>query len=739
MKKKQHLQKALPFLLTLALAGAATWYYDVFVHWNPKAYPFAMAAFVLTFLALAASVVWPGKAKTGLKWLCLLGWLAAFLAVAVGVSYRINNIIYNATFRGGIPAMRAVLPLVALLAAALLLLSVWRALSSKAKRSLVICAAAAVTLACIGITIWAIPANIPLKDFVPAPESPPAEMKKTLSIMDYQIIYSEPEDQDAAEILADTLQEITGLDYTAEQGAPAGGKAFLIGSVSGEGVSGLGADGYLIKPDGENIVIAGAGTRGALYGVYRFLEGYFDCRWYTDGLKVIPQSPAEIAEVKEERFVPPLFYRHTDFGVGNPGFITGQWLHGNVYDGFCHTMIREYLKPEEFFGDHPEWYCWRDDKQARCADQLCLTNPEVLAEMIREVRERIEDGNGNPVLSVSHDDNYAYCQCENCKAVDEEEGSHAGTMLRFVNAVAADIAEDYPDKFIHTFAYTYTRTPPKYARPLPNVIVQLCSIECCFAHALDDPDCPDNVPFANDIKAWSEICDTLYIWDYNLNPSCLNCVHPKFPVLQRNMQFFVEHNVKGVYEQGNYQVAECDSEFAQLRGYLLSRLLFNPGIDLEAETAGFLKAYYGGGWQYIREFIRLISSNTAKPDIFGRHRQFGLGHRPNDKALLDLKPNQVRYADRLWAQALELAGSETCKQNILRSQLSWRFWKGCNFTGEFSRLQWPGKWLAANRLLYYDFQAFGITRYSEGGNNNTWRFLPQPPRHWWDTPELWRG
>ena len=737
--KKRHLQKALPFLLALALAGVAAWYYDVFVRWNPKVFPFAMAAFVLTFLALAVSVVYPGKGKSGLKCLYILGWLAAFLAVVLGLSYRINNVIYNATFRGSRPAMRAVLPLVALLAAALLLVHIWRALSRRAKRALVICAAATATLACVGVLVWAIPANMPLADFEPAPKAPPAVMDRPRSIADYRILYSEPEDQSAAEFLADTLSEITVLNYTAEQGTPTDEKAFLIGAVGGEDVSGLGADGHLIKPDGESIVISGAGTRGTLYGVYRFLEDYFGCRWYTSDLRVIPAGMPEIAEVTEERFVPPLFYRHTDFGVGNPGFITGQWLHSDVFDGFCHTMIREYLQPEEFFGEHPEWYSWREDKQARSPDQLCLTNPEALAEMIRQVRDRIENGNGNPVLSVSHDDNLAYCECENCRAVDEEEGSHAGTMIRFVNAVATDIAEDYPDKFIHTFAYTYTRTPPKYARPLPNVIVQLCSIECCFAHALDDPDCPDNVSFADDIRTWSKICDTLYIWDYNLNPSCLNCVHPKFPVLQKNMQFFVEHNVKGVYAQGNFMASECDSEFAQLRGYVLSRLLFNPEIDIEAETAGFLKAYYGGGWQYIREFIELISSNTAKPDLFGRHRQFGLGHRPNDKALLDLKPNQVRYADKLWEKALELAGSETCERNILRSQLSWRFWKGCNFAGEFSRLQWPGKWLRANEQLYHDFRAFGITRYSEGGNNNTWRFLPQPPRHWWDTPELWRG
>jgi len=199
------------------------------------------------------------------------------------------------------------------------------------------------------------------------------------------------------------------------------------------------------------------------------------------------------------------------------------------------------------------------------------------------------------------------------------------------------------------------------------------------------------------------------------------------------MRFFVEHNVRGVYEEGNYQSAECDCEFSALRGYLLSRLLWDPDIDFDAEMDGFLKAYYGGGWQYMREFIDLISGAAGTPRLSGGYRKLGIGPLPTDKALLNLRPNQVRYADKLWSKAVELAGSETCEQNVLRSQLSWRFWKGCNRAAEFSRWQLPGRWLAANEQLYNDLAAFGVTRYSEGA------LLLAEPRNWWGTPMDWHG
>jgi len=142
---KQRVLKLLPFLLALALAGIMAWYYDVYVHWNANVFPFAVAASVLAFLALAVSSVWPGKARQGTKCLYILGWLVAFVAAEQGLSYLINNVVYRARSPGASIAMQAVLPLLALLAI-LLLIRPWLALSRKAKIAAGISALASVVL-----------------------------------------------------------------------------------------------------------------------------------------------------------------------------------------------------------------------------------------------------------------------------------------------------------------------------------------------------------------------------------------------------------------------------------------------------------------------------------------------------------------------------------------------------------------------------------------------------------------
>ncbi|MFW9997928.1 MAG: DUF4838 domain-containing protein, partial [Candidatus Odinarchaeota archaeon] len=61
-----------------------------------------------------------------------------------------------------------------------------------------------------------------------------------------------------------------------------------------------------------------------------------------------------------------------------------------------------------------------------------------------------------------------------------------------------------------------------------------------------------NKKFRDDIVGWSKICNRLYIWDYTTNFRHYILPHPNLRVLGPNVKFFVDHNVKGIFEQGAY-------------------------------------------------------------------------------------------------------------------------------------------------------------------------------------------
>ena len=127
----------------------------------------------------------------------------------------------------------------------------------------------------------------------------------------------------------------------------------------------------------------------------------------------------------------------------------------------------------------------------------------------------------------------------------EEGGAHSGPVLRFVNAVAAEVAKKYPDKLIDTLAYAYTEAPPAKVRPLPNVRVRMCPIGACQAHPYEK--CRYDTYIMNHLRAWKKITDgALYIWHYNTDFSHYLRPFPDFGELAADIPMYRRHGVVGL-------------------------------------------------------------------------------------------------------------------------------------------------------------------------------------------------
>jgi len=285
----------------------------------------------------------------------------------------------------------------------------------------------------------------------------------------------------------------------------------------------LGLEGLANRTAGPALVLTG-NRRGVLYAVYTFLEDYLGCRWFTPDCTQLPKIGTFKLGAINRTYVPPLEYRATDYPNSRPAdWAVRNKLNGTQteldearggkisYSHFVHTF-NALIPPERYFDEHPEYFSEVNGKRLRDNTQLCLTNPQVLQLAIEQVRQWIKDAPEATFFSVSQNDWGNYCQCPNCTALAEHEGSQSGPLIEFVNAIADALKDDYPNVTIDTLAYQYTRKPPKYTRPRPNVCVRLCSIECCFAHPLESD--PFNATFVADIRDWAKICNRLYIWDY---------------------------------------------------------------------------------------------------------------------------------------------------------------------------------------------------------------------------------
>ena len=537
----------------------------------------------------------------------------------------------------------------------------------------------------------------------------------------------------AAERLKYYLDKITGGDIKIITDSDGAEYEISVGATDrSENDFSSAADGsYTITSTETDVIIHGAGNMGTINGVYAFLEKYCGCHWYEKDVIVTPESSAlTVPAGIDEEYTPFFEYSETDTtSARDPEFSVANGLTGGIYKkltaeqgyaveylgGSSHTLVNRYCKPSVYFDEHPEYFALRDG--VRTGTQLCLTNEDVKDTVTKEVLELLEEKH-NPaateqILSITQADNGEYCQCESCAALDSTYGSPAGTMLAFVNEIAGRIKATgkYGNIVFDTFAYQYTRTAPTGIVPRDDVIVRLCSIECCFGHTLDDPKCNANTAFMQDLEDWSKLCDRLYIWNYNLNCDESVNIYANFGTLQRNTQIFYEHNVKGIYQQGVFYISECDAEFGEMKNYLLAKLMQNPYLDFEAEMLGYAQAVYGPGGKYIKEFIDIVTDHAVTST---KHLYLEEDSR---FSLPGMMPWEISRCDELWELAKEQAETEEQLNRILRSELCWRYWKCSNMRSEFSRLQHPYLWMKANKDLYNDFVKFGVTRMGERVNH----------------------
>ncbi|MCR5040650.1 MAG: DUF4838 domain-containing protein [Clostridia bacterium] len=545
----------------------------------------------------------------------------------------------------------------------------------------------------------------------------------------------------AAEKLASCLSEI--FDAQISLTTSAQGSFIAIGSASGTDVSGVADNGYRIEVINGCVHINGTAQRGLQAGVYRFLEQFCSRKVYTSAITVMPKAQSIAVPAGTDIVYEPFFEstdtdwrspHNTEYAMAN-GLTNGanRYIPAemggsvNYLGGFCHT-IGGLCETASYKDSHPEYLALHDGE--RTVDQPCLTNPDVLAiataNVLAILRDRHDPNASLQIVSVTQNDNQNYCECENCAAFEAAHGGrHSATMVNFVNQIADAVAEaGYDNVAVDTFAYQYTQAAPQNIKPRDNVIIRICSIDCCQAHAFD-ADC--NKEYLRDLEDWSKICGRIYTWDYATHFLHPCNVFPDFGRIQKNIQILYEHNVKGVFVEGNYFIDSCDTEFGELRAYMIAKCLQDPYCDLDSEIDGFLDAYYGPGGKYVRKVLDIYTKQSGSYD---GHMNIWYGSWSCMRPISSLTAALINH---YWKTAEELAETDQQLANLERSELSWRWWKANAGKSEFSFFSW-------NRAdecekLFDDLRAHGVTLLQEFTYENLDEIAPDVIRY--AVPDRW--
>jgi hypothetical protein len=245
-------------------------------------------------------------------------------------------------------------------------------------------------------------------------------------------------EQKAAAVLQDYIRRITGASLPiVTESSYHDGKAVLIGKTRKMPViqdGQISHDGFYIATDAANLYIRGASGKGVLYGVYTFLEQYLGCRKFADGVPVtIPQTP---------HISIPSGIRNVDWHkLHRFEDLWGLWGHSYF----------KLVSPEKYFSTNPEYFSLIQGlRQPR---QLCLSNQDVFRISVDYLRAAMQKRPDAIYWSVSPNDVAGYCTCESCRKTDAEEGGPQGSLIRFVNRIAAE----FPDQQFTTLPVRQNR------------------------------------------------------------------------------------------------------------------------------------------------------------------------------------------------------------------------------------------------------------------------------------------
>ena len=478
-----------------------------------------------------------------------------------------------------------------------------------------------------------------------------------------------PVEQKAASELQKYLEKISGIKLSITKSS---GKdqfrAFIIGNSkqlpADIDSARLDPDGFIIKNKGTKIFLAGGSHKGTLYAVYAFLEHYLGCRFYA--------PDAERAPAQKNINLPALDYQsHPAFQnrevyyalMEDPDFLDKSrcdlmaWGNTRNWGLWVHTMFR-LLPPEKYFSAHPEYYALFGGERRKT--QLCLSNPDVLKITIDTLRKMMQANPDAKYWSVSQMDTYGNCECPECSAVNQREGSPSGSYVEFVNKVAAA----FPDKVISTLAYQFTRKPPLHVKPASNVNIMLCTIECDRRLPIERDTSFGS--FLSDIRGWSKIAPDILIWDYVIQFTNMIAPFPNFTVLQPNLQMFRKYGAGRIFEQGCHGTW---SENQELRAYLLSRLEWDPDCKVDSLITDFTNGYYGKAGPFIHQYLEEMSDAS-----FSSGKALWIYSSPQQETETFLKPEMDKKYNLYFDQAaMAVFGDSALSARVAKARLPLRY------------------------------------------------------------------
>jgi hypothetical protein len=389
--------------------------------------------------------------------------------------------------------------------------------------------------------------------------------------------------------------------------------------------------------------------RGTLYGVYEFLDS-LGVRWYRPEPwgEHVPALPVLKVPIGRHTSKAAFQYRWSMSGyrywtdeTPQQSAWAKQWATrnrqntmtwtGSEQGGFHALQIRhiyDTLFPADtYFAEHPEYFALIDGKR-RKDGQLCLGNPEVQRLTAEKILQFAKENPEYESHSLEPNDNDLWCQCDLCKAMDDpnQKSILSGATLdwerplgdielcnrvsAFGKHVAETVYQSNKELKIIWLAYlTHTEPPTKVKQLPPNVRIMAAAFASAFTNPQDaysdysrdlyDPQSQPNRNFVRVLEGYGKMTP-LMTYEYWSGIAWVGPM-PLIDTMRDRLQAYHKLKMEGVYNEVHSHWGPQGIDL-----YFMTRLMWNPDLDVKKELDLYCKNYYGPAYKPMKEYHELL-------------------------------------------------------------------------------------------------------------------------------------
>jgi len=318
----------------------------------------------------------------------------------------------------------------------------------------------------------------------------------------------------------------------------------------------------------------------------------------------------------------------SDDYVGWCGQATAWWSHQRLGSSYALSAGHAFGGWWNRFGaEHPEWFALQRNGSRTPGrlpaerETLCLSNPQLVQQVIQEKIAQFSRSPGRDSVSVSPNDgggNNSVCLCEACRRLDPASGrpmpletyldgkkltvpyvSLSDRTFTFYNHVAEGVAKVFPDRLLGTYAYAGYRDVPLGVRPHPNLLVGFVGLQYWNDEELE----LDRRRW----EQWAGMAKNLF-----LRPNAFHAGHGMPGLFVTKL----DRDIKRCYQTGMI-AADFDSVLHHwatqgLNYYVLAKLLWDPSQDAEAIVQDYCHKGFGPAAGAIRRYFRELEEVTDR-------------------------------------------------------------------------------------------------------------------------------